>query len=51
MVRLATQLDPMPAALQDPAAVHRWLAPLNEPPWVGGRRYWQQVGLDGDLGG
>ena len=37
MMRLATQLDPMPAALQDPAAVHRWLAPsMSRHGWAGG---------------
>lgn len=48
MERLTTQLDPMPDALQDPAAcVRRWLAPLNEPT-IGGRSYWQHMGRDGD---
>jgi hypothetical protein len=48
MERLTTQLDPMPDALQDPAAcVRRWLAPLYEPV-IGRRTYWHHMGLDRD---
>jgi len=48
MERLTTQLDPMPDALQDPAAyVRRWLAPHNEPT-IGGRSCRRHMGLDGD---
>ena len=48
MERLTTRLDPMPEALQDPAACVRCrLAPVNEPT-IGGRSYWQRRGLDGD---